>query len=108
MRLCQKSIKGSEPERNNSVEYGPATEEEPRFSQARLCECILDVLKETVPVSKPAKRKLLAHKKFLIALAKKSTPLNKKKKILVQQVGNFLSVLLPPVVCVLSSILALK
>ena len=71
-----------------------------------ICECILNVLKETVPVSKPAKRKLLAHKKSLIALAEKSTPLNKKKKILVQQGGNFLRVLLPPVLRVLSSILA--
>lgn len=72
-----------------------------------ICECVLNVLKETVPVSKPAKRKLLAHKKSLIALAEKSTPLKKKKKkkILVQQGGNFLSVLLPPVLRVLSSIL---
>lgn len=70
-----------------------------------ICECILNVLKETVPVSKPAKRKLLAHKKSLIALAEKSTPLRKKKKILVQQGGNFLGLLLPPVLRVLSSIL---
>ena len=30
-----------------------------------ICECILNVLKEIVPVSKPAKRKPLAHKKNL-------------------------------------------
>ena len=54
-----------------------------------ICECILNILKEIVLVSKPAKRKLLAHKKSLIALAEKSTPLDKKKKILVQQGGNF-------------------
>ena len=70
-----------------------------------ICECVLNVLKETVPVSKPAKRKLLAHKKSLIALAEKSTPLRKKKQVLVQHGGNFLSVLLPPVLRVLSSIL---
>ena len=70
-----------------------------------ICECVLNVLKETVPVSKPAKRKLLGHKKSLIALAEKSTPVSKKKKILVQQGGNFLSVLLPLVLRVLSSIL---
>jgi len=63
-----------------------------------ICECI-------VPVSKPAKRKLLAHKKSLIALAEKSTPIEKKKKILVQHGGNFVSVLLPPKLRVLSSIL---
>ena len=71
-----------------------------------ICECVLNVLKETVPVSKAAKRKLLVHKKSLIALAEKRTPLHKKKKILVQHGGNFLSVLLPPVLRVLSSILA--
>ena len=69
-----------------------------------ICECVLNV-KETVPVSRRAKRKLLAHKKSLIALAEKITPLNKKKKILVQRGGNFLSVLLPAVLRVLSSIL---
>ena len=63
-----------------------------------ICECVLNVLKGTVPVSKPAK-------KSLIALAEKSTPLDKKKKLLVQHGGNFLSVLLPPVLRVLSSIL---
>ncbi|KAL9973270.1 hypothetical protein ACROYT_G019700 [Oculina patagonica] len=44
-----------------------------------ICECVFNVLKETVPVSKPAKRKLLTRKKQLIALAEKSTPLHKKK-----------------------------
>ena len=43
-----------------------------------ICECVLNVLKETVPVSKAAKRKLLVHKKSLIALAEKRTPLHKK------------------------------
>ena len=70
-----------------------------------ICECILNVLKETVPVSKPTKRKLLAHKKSLIVLTKKSRMIESKKKILVQHGGNFLSVLLPPVLRVLSSIL---
>ena len=50
-----------------------------------ICECVLNVLKGTVPVSKPAKKKLLPHKKSLIALAEKSTPLDKKKKLLVQR-----------------------
>ena len=70
-----------------------------------ICECVFKVVKETVPISKPAKRKLLKHKKALTALAEKSTPLNKKKQILVQHGGNFLSVLLPPVLRVLSSLL---
>ena len=47
----------------------------------------------------------LKHRKALTALAEKSTPLNKKKPILVQHGGNFVSVLLPPVLRVLSSLL---
>ena len=46
-----------------------------------ICECVLNVLKEALPVSKPAKRKVLAHKNSLIALTEKSTSLHKKKKI---------------------------
>ena len=71
-----------------------------------ICECVLNILKETIPISRPAKQKLSAHKKSLIALAEKSTPIIKKKQILVQHGGNFLINLLPPVLRVLSSILA--
>ena len=42
-----------------------------------ICECVFNLLKETVPVSKPAKRKLLKRKKALTALEEKSSPLNK-------------------------------
>jgi len=41
------------------------------------------VLKETLLVSQPAKKKLLAHKKSLIALAEKSAPISRKKQTLV-------------------------
>ena len=34
MRLRQKDIKRSEPQINESVEYGPATEKQSRFPQA--------------------------------------------------------------------------
>ena len=44
-----------------------------------ICECILNVLKETVPVSKPAKRKL-THKKSLIALQRKALRFTRKRK----------------------------
>ena len=54
-----------------------------------ICECVLNILKETVPLSKLGKRKLLANTKSLIALAEKSTLLTKKKRILVQHGGNF-------------------
>ena len=127
MRLCQKSIKGVNYREINQLSMAQRLRKNHDFlkllvkctpAQCKailkvaddalvrtICECILNVLKETVPVSKPAKRKLLAHKKSLIALAEKSTPIEKKKKILVQHGGNFLSVLLPPVLRVLSSIL---
>ena len=127
MRLCQKSIKRVNHRELNQLSMAQRLRKNHDFlkllvkctpAQCKtilkdaddalvrtICECVLNVLKETVPVSKPAKRKLLAHKKSLIALAEKSTPLEKKKKILVQQGGNFLSVLLPPVLRVLSSIL---
>ena len=127
MRLCQKSIKGVNYREINQLSMAQRLRKNHDFlkllvkctpAQCKailkvaddtlvrtICECILNVLKETVPVSKPAKRKLLAHKKSLIALAEKSTPIERKKKILVQQGGNFLSVLLPPVLRVLSSIL---
>ena len=45
-----------------------------------ICECVLNVLKETVPVSKLAKSKLLAHKNSLIALAKKVLYLLRKRE----------------------------
>ena len=99
--------KKSEPLQSTSVEHGPATEKEPRLFEAtgkvytrsmqsnfesrrrRFSENhLLNVLKGTVPVSKPAKKTLLIHKKSLITLAEKSTPLEKKKNLLVQH-GNF-------------------
>ena len=48
-----------------------------------ICECVLNVLKGTVLVSKPAKKKLLTHMKSLISLAEKSTPLDKNEKEIV-------------------------
>ena len=43
------------------------------------CECVFNVLKGTVPVSKPAKKKLLVHKKSLIALAEKKYTTEEEK-----------------------------
>ena len=59
-----------------------------------ICECVLNVLKGTVPVSKPAKKKLLPHKKSSIALAEKRTPNHKKKKLFVRPVLRVLSSIL--------------
>ena len=70
-----------------------------------ICECVLNVLKGTVPVSKPAKKKLLSQRKSLIALAEKSTPLIRKRNCWYNTEEKFLSILLPSVLRVLSSIL---
>ena len=45
-----------------------------------LCECILNVLKETVPISLSEKQKLSRHKNTLITLAVKKVPFHQKKK----------------------------
>ena len=67
-----------------------------------ICECVLNVLKETVPVSKPAKRKLLAQ---ITNCSRRKKYSAKQENKIVQQGGDFLSALLPPVLQVLSSIL---
>ena len=54
-----------------------------------LCECILNVLKETVPISNSEKQQLSRHKKTLIALADKKVPFHRKKKTIVQHGGSF-------------------
>ena len=71
-----------------------------------ICDCILNILERTVPVTKATKKKLFAHKRALSSLAQKNIPLVKKKQILVQHGGNFLGILLPPVLRLLGSILS--
>ena len=70
-----------------------------------ICECVLNVLEKTVPTSRAVKKRLFPHKKALSTLVHKGTPIERKKKILIQHGGNFLGVLLPPVLRVLSSLL---
>ncbi|CAH3142652.1 unnamed protein product, partial [Porites lobata] len=50
-----------------------------------ICECVFNVLKETVPVSKPAKRKLLKHKKALTALAEEIKMNHTRRMVLVPE-----------------------
>ena len=70
-----------------------------------ICECVLNVLEKTVPTGRAVKKRLFPHKKALSTLVHKGTPIERKKKILIQHEGNFLGVLLPPVLRVLSSLL---
>ena len=70
-----------------------------------LCECVLNVLQATVPISPIQKRKLARHKNTLHPLADRGISLSRKKQLILQQGGNFLQVLLPPVLSVLASLL---
>ncbi|KAJ8019009.1 hypothetical protein HOLleu_42670 [Holothuria leucospilota] len=62
-----------------------------------LCECVSNVVKGNVPVSKAQRSKLARYKKHLRALGDKRLSRPKRRDILVQQ-GGFLSVLLKPIV----------
>lgn len=71
-----------------------------------LCECVLNLLKGNIPLTQYQKRKLKPHKRSLRKLADKSIPLYKKRRLLVNQKGGgFLSVLLPAAISVISSLI---
>jgi hypothetical protein len=70
-----------------------------------VCECVYNVLKSTVPVTLRKKQQLAKHKSPLLTLVNKQVPLSKKRKVLEQKGGNFLSLLLPPVLTVLEHFL---
>ncbi|KAJ8050804.1 hypothetical protein HOLleu_04142 [Holothuria leucospilota] len=69
-----------------------------------LCECVSNVVKGNVPVSKPQKSKLARYKKHLRVLSNKRLSQSKRRGILVQQ-GGFLSVLLKPIIQSLGGLL---
>ena len=81
------------------IEHGPSD------VMLCICECAVNVLKGTVPISASQKRRLLRYKKHLRALANKRISRAKKKKLLNQKGGNLLSAFLPPVLNVLGSLL---
>ena len=60
-----------------------------------LCECALNVLKGTVPLTPTQKRKLARHKQGLRTLSARKTAVTKKKAVL--QTGGFLPALLGPI-----------
>ena len=60
-----------------------------------VCECCLNVLKGTVPLSPEQKQKLGKHRCLLRQMVKKKIPLHQKKKMMVQR-GGFLPLLLGP------------
>lgn len=70
-----------------------------------IVECVYNILRGTVPITKRVRSKLLPQRKTLHKLIDKSNPTSKKKRIIIQHGGNFLSILLPPILTALESIL---
>ena len=69
-----------------------------------LCECVDDILRGNVPLTKLQKEKLKRYKARLRALKKKSVSPKKKKAIL--QKGGFLGSLLAPIASVVAPLLS--
>lgn len=69
-----------------------------------VCECALNLLHGNIPISTLQKAKLQKYKGLLRTLAKRKTPLYKKRKILIQK-GGFLQVLLPAAIGLISSLI---
>lgn len=70
-----------------------------------VCECVLNLLKGNVPITRRQKNKLTPYKRTLRRLSDKKVPLFKKRTLLVQKGEGFLSVLIPAAVSVLSSLI---
>ena len=70
-----------------------------------LAEISLNVLEGVVPISPTQKKKLKRYKSLLRSLADKKVSLKKKKTKLNQSGGNLLTLLLPPVLSALGSLL---
>lgn len=69
-----------------------------------ICECALNVLHGTVPLTPQEKSKLSPHKFQLRKLTAKSSSLAEKKRI-IQKGNGFLPLLLGPVISALGSLL---
>jgi len=69
-----------------------------------LCECVDNILRGNVPLTKLQKEKLKRNKAGLRALTKKSVSLKKKKAIL--QKGGFVGSLLAPIASVVAPLLS--
>lgn len=70
-----------------------------------ICECVYNALIGKIPLSSNQKSRLTRHKNVLRKLVKSGEPIKKKRKLLVQQGGAFLPLILAPLITgVLSSI----
>lgn len=72
-----------------------------------LCECSLNLIKGKVPVNSAQKQKLSRYKQLLRRLTKKTGGWKSKRKILTQKGGNFIPLIIGPILsAVLSSVLS--
>lgn len=62
-----------------------------------LCGCALNVIKGKIPINSGQKKKLAPHKQLLRKIAFKKGCWKKKKKTLLQKGGNFIPLLLGPI-----------
>lgn len=71
-----------------------------------LCSCALNLIKGNVPINLAQRRKLGRYKKSLRALVNRRGSWKVKKRVLIQKGGNFIPLLLGPILsAVVSSVL---
>lgn len=70
-----------------------------------ICECCLNTLQGNVPLTKSQKKSLSRHKSTLRKLQDRKVSLVKKRKLIIQKGGGFLSVLIPAALSVISSLI---
>ena len=70
-----------------------------------ICDCVLNVCNGVVPINKHAKTKLKKHKIKLRQLTDTKSSTKKKRRILIQNGGSFLTVLLPIVTSAIAPLL---
>lgn len=70
-----------------------------------IIECTHNVLRGNVPLSKEQKKSLSRHKSTLRTLQDRKVPLFKKRKLIIQRGGGFLSVLIPAALTALTSLI---
>ena len=70
-----------------------------------LCDCVLNVLRCTVPINSHQKKKLRRKKKVLRSLVDPNKSIISKKKLLVQHGGSPLTLLVPLLAPVINSLI---
>ena len=71
-----------------------------------ICDVVLNVLKSVIQISATQKRKLARYKHHLRLLTHKATPLDKRRRVLIQKGDGFLTLVLGCVLKELGSLIA--